>query len=102
VCVLHCHVGKINLQEEFEDTKEVIGNRKSQKDRKHNDRKKKDKKTKFRLILLSGIYSTVCCCPALQHSFPLSSATAQSAVVQRLLFTLCSTKDVVFQETLHV
>jgi hypothetical protein len=33
------------MQEEFEDTKEVIRIRKSKKDRQHNDQNKKDKKT---------------------------------------------------------
>ena len=33
------------MQEEFEDTKEVIRIRKSKKDRRHNDQNKKDKKT---------------------------------------------------------
>jgi len=33
------------LQEEFEDTKVVIGIRKSKKDRQHNCQKKKDKRT---------------------------------------------------------
>jgi hypothetical protein len=37
-----CHCGKKKKgQEEFEDTKGVIGFRKSKKDRQHNDRKKK-------------------------------------------------------------
>ena len=33
------------MQEKFEDTKEVIRIRKSEKDRQHNDQNKKDKKT---------------------------------------------------------